>query len=415
MLERTKEVMRLKLRVRRLEAKCLRVLGGSAVPCPGADAGVGDEPAAGEKKAADGDERQGNGEDCPPTEAAPTAATRVLGEGPLVILRNDRSSKEPSILRQLRANQLSDSMTNFMPSDIHEAKEANHRLKIQLLNLEAVLLKWVMKNKIRDDALKKKAEDNDENTVRGPRLRELLRLEAAVKAMFTEAQIRAIIRNHDASCGDATEKLRKHPWGDEDLRRMLELRAISSDKVLDHVREKMKIPLPTLSTARLRCEKSPMLTEAYKKMLQKREQNQKLCSMCKCQMNTIDGVVDAKDDKPAEVEGESPFGRQFVQRVSKHDQDTAGARPKKRRRTPAAAKSAAKKRRSTAAVLDWPDTSDSDAELSDPGMLGRVLASRVKWHPEVIGGSAPPDRPPPPPRRMESDSFGYGQAQRPWR
>ena len=410
MLERTKEIMRLKLRVRRLEAKCLRVLGGSAVPCPGADAGVGVEPATGEeKKTADGDERQGNGEECPPPEAAPTAATRTLGEEPLVILRNDRSPREPSILRQLRANQLSDSMATFMPSDLREAKEANHRLKVQFVNLQAAMLKWAIKNKkIRDNTLKKKGDGSDEptKTLCGPRLRELLRLEAAVKAMFTEAQIRAIISNDDdASRGKSTKKLRKNHWGEEDLRRMLELRAISSDKVLEHLRQKMKIPLPMLKTARVRCKKSPMLSEAYKEMLQKREQNQKLCDMCKRQMNTIDGVVDAKDDKLAEVEGQSPFGRQFVQRVPKHDQDTAGARPKKRRRTPAAATSV-KKRRATAA-LDWPDTSDSDAELSDPGMWGQTLSSRASWQPEMIGGSALP-------LSSAFDTFGDGQPQRSW-
>ena len=374
MLERTKEIMRLKLRVRRLEAKCLRVLGGSAVPCPGADG----SPTGEEKKAADGDEKQGNEEECPPTEAAPTATNRTLGGEPLVILRNNHE-RVPSIVRQLRANQLSGRMATFIPSDLREAKELIYELKVQFLNLQGVMLKWAIRNKkIRDYTLKKKRGDGSDesaSTVRRPRLRKLLRLEAAVKAMFTEAQIRAIIRDHsDASCGESTKKLRKNHWGEEDLRRMLELRAISSDKVLEHVREKMKIPLPTLHITRLRCKMSPMLTEAYKEMLQKREQNKKLCDKCERQINTIDSVADAMDSKSAEVEVESPFGCQFEQRVPKYDHDTAGARPKKRRRTAAAATSAAKKNCRAAAALDWPDTSDSDAELCR-------TSSRTSWQP----------------------------------
>ena len=404
-LDRAKEILRLKLKVRRLEAQCLRIYGGHAEPRPNADDSsddVGKEKTERGLQTADGCERQANGEEGPP------------GEPPLVILRNDRSSDAPSILRQLRANQLSDSMATFTPSDFQEAKEAHHQLKVQFLNLQAVMLSWAITNKRLRNTHQKRAkeEGKGEVSILAPRLRELLRLEAAVKAMFTETQLKAIVRNHkDASRDVLAEKRKQLQWDEEDLCRMLELRAISSDKVVNHVREKMKIPLPTMKTAKLRCAKSLKLSIAYKEMLQAQEKKQMLCGMCERQVNTIDGVIDAKDSSGG-WGGESPFGRQFMQRVSHRGQDTVGSKPKKRRRTTPTTTSTTsptkkKKKKRRHAALDWPDTSDSDAELSDPGVWGRFPPSRVSWHPEVIGGGAPPGRRPPP-LGSTTDPFGYG-------
>ena len=422
MLERTKEILRLKLKVRRLEAKCLRVLGGPTETHSDAD-GANGQSVPGEKT---GDENTATGGEQHGTllkgllmGTSSTAAARAPGEEPLVILRNDRSdlgTRVPSILRQLRATQLPDSMATFMPSDFQEAQEAHHQLKLKFLNLQAVLLRWAMKNKkLRKTELSedtKPGNGKEEPTVRGPRLRELLRLEAAVKAMFTESQLKAIVRNYqDSSSGEPAEKrCRKQQWGEEDLRRMLELRAISSDKVVDHVREKMKIPLPGLQAARLRCKSSPALNEVYKEMLRKREVNQKLCSMCKGQLNTINDVIDGKD-KFDDVTEEPPFGRQFVQHVPELDHDTAGSRPKKRRRTAPTTTSPTKKKKRRQAALDWPDTSDSDAELSDPGVWGRLPSARLSWAPDVIGGGAPSGRPP---HNPSTDPFGYEHSQRSW-
>ena len=410
-LDRAKEIMRLRLKVRRLEAKCLRAYGGHAGPRPDAAEGSDDvakeETAEGLKTAA-GCERQANDKEQGP----PATSASADGEEPLVILRNDRSSNTPSILRQLRANKLSDSMATFIPSSSEEAKDVTHQLKVQLLNLEAVMLKWAMKHKeLRKADICEETEGNEEPTVQGGhRLRQLLRLESAVKAMFTESQLNAIVRNHeDSSSGDPAEKRRGQRWGEEDLRRMLELRAISSDKVVDHVREKMKIPLPGMKAARLRCKKSPKLNEAYKEMLKKREENQKLCSMCERQMNVIDGVVDGKD-KVDDVDEESPFGRKFVQHVPELDQDTAGSRPENRRRTaPTTTSPAKKKKKQRHAEIDWTDTSDSDADLSDPGVWGRPPPppSRLSWQPEVSRAGVPLGRRPPP-HSSTTNPFGYG-------
>ena len=223
MVDRAKEILRLKARVRKLEDKCRSVL--SVPRCR--------EEAAGKTE-----------EHRDETEAAPADAP--AGDAPLMVLRRERDVKKtPTVLDKVKQHKLPDSVVMSTPSDLQQAQDVNHQLKVQFLNMQATLLKWAVQSKrLRDSTLKEakqKKEKSKKQTVSDVRLRELLRLEAAVKGMFTESQIRAISREHSAA-----RKGGSH-WGEEDLRRVLELRAISSDRVLDHVRDKMKIPLPTMA------------------------------------------------------------------------------------------------------------------------------------------------------------------------
>ncbi|KAF0289461.1 hypothetical protein FJT64_012311 [Amphibalanus amphitrite] len=396
-LERAKQIMRLKLRVRRLEVKCLRLMGvtkagdraaESAAPAAEIAPAAGSDKAVGARSGAPYEDTEDSPR--PETAEAPTVGGRTLTDEPLLILRNDPGPKLPPILTLLKDNQLSERAANAVPSNLREAKEVNHQLKTQYLNLQASVLKWAMQNKVHNDRLIEAAEKRKAlaDSARDSRLRYLLRLEAAIKDMFTEAQIRHIIRRYEDSSGVSADKRTVIQWGEADVLRMLELRAISSDTVIRHVRDKMNIPLPTLKTVKLRCTKSPALSEAYVDMLQKSEANQKRCDMCERQVSTIDEVIG--DGGPQPRADANRFGRSYEQGVPQPSHRLQGARPKKRRTTDTATVSGAKSRRRVRPAPGWLDSSDSSVsggQLCGPGAAlcgGRVAAARAGWNPEVV-------------------------------
>ncbi|XP_043220549.1 uncharacterized protein LOC122380962 [Amphibalanus amphitrite] len=353
-LQRTKEIVRLNVRLRKLESRCIRVLAVPGAPRPGG------APPAAAAAGQPGAPRPGGG---PPAAAA--------ADQPLVVLRDTSAAaakKLPLFVTQLlHRNELPDSLASFTPTSLEAAQEANHRLKVQYLQLQATMLRWAIQNKKARDAAAAAQRDSESRrrrrTVGGARLRQLLRLETAVKAMFTEAQLRAIVHEHGGS--DKQKRKFKPHWGEEDLRRALELRAVAgSDRVVEHVREKMKIPLPGTQTIRKRCMQSPELTSVYREMVQKGQESRRRCADCRRQLATIDGVIGADRERP-------PSGA---------DSDSDGEQPPRRAIEAAVAAEAA-----AAAARGWPDTSDSDAELSDPGVWSRIERAMMG------AGGRPPD------------------------
>ena len=325
----------------------------------------------------------------PPAEPSDSPAVKALA-----VLRGAR--RQPLFVTTVRRLQLPAELAMATPADLQEAQDINHLLKVQYMKLQTAMFRWAIRNKQVRDAKQNQTDiRRKKKTVGGARLRELLQLEAAVKAMFSDAQLRAIIHQHKNS-GDKPRKFKAH-WGEEDLRRVLQLRALGSDKVLDYIREQMKIPLPSLHTTRKRCAKTPELSEAYREMVQKGYDRRGRCPDCQRQLDTINGVIGADEGPPRSdgepepepgEEEEAPLDPRLPQTVPRP------ARPRKRRRASAAAPSARKKVRAVPAThRDWPETSDSDAELSDPGIWGRVERSLnpVLGCGAPGGGGQPPD------------------------
>ena len=303
MVERSRyqNIWRLKDRMRKLEAKCRRVLSVSS-----------QSPVAAEEKTADTEERRDGTED----------GTAATGAAATAAKEKRRAKKLPTLLTKMQPYQRyldSDSFTET-PADLEEAQAFNYQLKVQFLKLQTTMLRWGIKNKkIHDSALKEveqKQERFKKKTASGARLRELLRLETAVKSVFSPSQIKVITRLHggkgSSTAGDPPAKPSGGAhWDEDDLRRVLELRAISSDRAVSYVREKLKVPLPTMAAVKLRCAKSPELNEAYKVMLAEREERQKRCDACDRQLNTIDEVIEAAADQLAEED--AALGRQYLQ------------------------------------------------------------------------------------------------------
>ncbi|XP_037088281.1 uncharacterized protein LOC119108843 [Pollicipes pollicipes] len=378
-VNRMKEIFQKKTKIRRLEEKCKRLLGDVSARRV--------DPRA---VSVDADtyvvcERDGTAVSGEPVSVQ---ASTEAGDEPLVVLREQ--APPLSFVAKLREHELSDEMTTFSPSDLQEALSVNQRLKIQNLSMQAAFLSWVIKNKRLGDMKVRLAQERyrrkSAKVVTRKRLKELLRLEKSVKSMFTEAQVRAITRDFSVSLH---EKKKVVQWGEEDVIRTLELRAISSDEVLNHVKRNMKIPLPSMLTVKQRCQKSPKLNEMYRAITTKRNAEPH-CGMCQRALSTIDDVAEATVGRPSDL-ATSPAERAAALGAPPRSSSAHAAKRKRGRGASVSGRFASPRKQTYEADSEDSDSSDSIASGSSGRSEAETLEFRAhakKWPPKKT--SIPP-------------------------
>ncbi|XP_037073506.1 uncharacterized protein LOC119094551 [Pollicipes pollicipes] len=129
------------------------------------------------------------------------------------------------------------------PTNMREALDMVHQLRLQNLSLQAELMRTGGEH-LRRGRKKVMA------TITAERLHHLEKLETAVERVFTPSQIRAMSHGF---------KRNSVQWREEDFRRAVTLRSLCSNKMFEYVRNDMKIPLPSIETLKLRCPNYPKL------------------------------------------------------------------------------------------------------------------------------------------------------------
>ncbi|XP_037092760.1 uncharacterized protein LOC119112632 [Pollicipes pollicipes] len=310
-----KEIFRMKQKIRRLEEKCKRLMSDPSASGPdrlpvsvdAAGSAAGDVTGC--------DWVNGRGHVAASGESGSSQAVTEVGDEPLVVLRDEVSPL--NVIGMLREYELSDEMMAHTPSDLQEAVEVNQRLKIQNLAMLAAILDWIVKKpmewglkdklthskKCAEQVVKANSTQTTprrcfEQVVKRKRLKELLHLEKSIQGIFTEAQIKGITRDFSARIQEKRRKVVL--WSEEDMRRTMELRSIGSEDVLNHVRWRMKIPLPSMETVKWRCRKSPELNAMYRSMLTKGNEGPH-CGLCQRALGAVDDVAGTMLERPSDV------------------------------------------------------------------------------------------------------------------